>query len=123
MYPSQACLQTDTHCLSQNFFCSVTNNNNNNNNNDDDNDNDDDDDNNNNNEPWENKDLNYAPITTSNSRDERDEYSMLQIMHDIGRHYNSLLPNYHDGIKRVEGDHLNFFICIYHLQNYLTIFS
>jgi hypothetical protein len=23
----------------------------------------------------------------------------------------------------VEGDHLNFFICIYHLQNYLTIFS
>jgi hypothetical protein len=70
-----------------------------------------------------NKDLNYDPVNTSNSKDERDEYSRLQIMHDIGRHYNSLLSTYLNGIKRVEGDYINFFICMYHPQNYSTIFS
>jgi len=44
-------------------------------------------------------------------------------MHDICRHYNNLLSSYLNGIKRVEGDHINIFIGIYHSQNYSTIFS
>jgi len=70
--------------------------------------------------PWEDKDLKYNPVNTSDSK---DEYIMLQIMHGIGRHYNNLPSSYLNGIDRVEGDHINIFICIYHPQNYLTIFS
>lgn len=64
-------------------------------------------------------------MNTSNSKDERDEYSMLQIMHAIGRHYNNLLSSYLNGLKRVEGDHINIFICISlpKLLNYFFLIS